>query len=221
MGAAGTLAGPAQAPGAAPGPDTPAYVYFTSGSTGGPKGVLDVHRDVLHDAARYTATLGIGPSDRLGLIQSPGFSAVVSTTFAALLNGAALFPMRTDGGRVGALAADPAAAVTIYHSVPSIFRSIVAVHGGTFGDVRVVRLEGDRASSADLALHRDHFPAGSVLANASGRPRPGSAGSSRSPRGTRHPTASCPSGTRSRASRSMWSTPPAVPCHPAGPGRSP
>jgi thioesterase domain-containing protein/acyl carrier protein len=58
--------------------------------------------------------------------------------------------------------------VTVYHSVPSLLRSLVAVDGGTFPDVRVVRLEGDRAAPADAVLHRRHFPAGSVLANGLG-----------------------------------------------------
>ena len=59
--------------------------------------------------------------------------------------------------------------ITVFHSAPSTFRS-------PLGGARAARSRrpgrppagGDRASSADVALHRDHFPAGSVLANGLG-----------------------------------------------------
>ena len=73
-------------------PDSLAYIYYTSGSTGKPKGVMDTHRNVLHNVMRYTNNLRIAPSDRLTLLQSPGFSGAVSSLFGALLNGASSFP---------------------------------------------------------------------------------------------------------------------------------
>lgn len=151
------------------GPDALASIYFTSGSTGSPKGVLDTHRNVLHNVMRYTRALAIEPSDRLSLLQSPSFSGAASSMFGALVNGAALFPMRAGEERPDALAtAIRARRITIYHSVPSILRTLVAVDGGTFPDVRVVRLEGDRAASGDVALHRRYFAPRSILANGLG-----------------------------------------------------
>ncbi|HEY7575702.1 MAG TPA: AMP-binding protein, partial [Thermoanaerobaculia bacterium] len=55
-------------------PDAGACIFYTSGSTGRAKGVLDVHRNVLHNVRRYTNSLKIGPGDRLSLIQSCSFS---------------------------------------------------------------------------------------------------------------------------------------------------
>ena len=144
--------------------DQPAYVYFTSGSTGRPKGVIDCHRNVLHNVMRYTRALNIGSADRLSLLQSCGFSGAVSSMFAALLNGATSCPvdMRAETPARLARWLDEMA-VTIYHSVPSLFRSIVSA-GEVFRHVRVVRLEGDRADRLDLELFRRHFTAPSVLA---------------------------------------------------------
>lgn len=149
-------------------PDDLAYVYYTSGSTGEPKGVEDTHRSVLHNVMRYVNTLGLGPGDRLTLLQRPAFSGSVSSLLGALLTGATscLFDLRADG--VAALRTWLAEErITVYHSVPSIFRE-VAPAAATFAQMRVVRLEGDRASPLDLELFNRHFLPGCVLVNGLG-----------------------------------------------------
>lgn len=149
-------------------PDDLACIFFTSGTTGAPKGVMDSHRNVVHNVLRYTETLGINSADRLTMIQSPVFSGTVSSKFSALLNGAALLPfdLQTEGPlRLAEWLVRSRA--TIYHSVPSIFRSVVA-SGSKFNDVRVVRLEGDAAAAADLALMKAAFNDRAILANGLG-----------------------------------------------------
>jgi amino acid adenylation domain-containing protein len=145
------------------GADEPAYVYFTSGSTGRSKGVIDCHRNVLHNVMRYTHSLRIESADRLSLVQSCGFSGAVSSMFAALLNGATSCPVDRRVETPARLARwlDDLE-VTIYHSVPSLFRSIVSA-GEVFQHVRVVRLEGDRSDLLDLELFRRHFAASAIL----------------------------------------------------------
>ena len=164
---------PREAPGAfrTIAPDALACIYHTSGSTGRPKGVMVTHRNVLHNVLRYTNGLKIAPEDRLSLIQSPTFSGVMSSQFSALLNGAALFPYD--------IAADGIAGIgpwllreriTIYHSVPAIFRQFVgaAAEAQRFPDIRVVRLEGDGAAPRDLDAFRDHFMPEAVLSHGLG-----------------------------------------------------
>lgn len=149
-------------------PEQPAYVYFTSGSTGRPKGVVDCHRNVLHNVMRYTNALSIARTDRLSLLQSCGFSGAVSSMFAALLNGAASCPLDVRAETPTTLAEWlDTSSITIYHSVPSLFRSVMS-SGRVFRKVRVVRLEGDRATRLDLELFRAHFTPPSVLANGLG-----------------------------------------------------
>lgn len=149
-------------------PDDPVYIFYTSGSTGVPKGVFDSHRNVLHNILRYTNTLKIGADDRLSLIQSPSFSGTVSTMFAALLNGASLYPVDIRAEGVAALARRVRAGrITMFHSVPSIFERLVATGEG-FPRLRVIRLEGDQAFSRHVDLFQEHFSPPCVLVNGLG-----------------------------------------------------
>ncbi len=149
-------------------PRSPACVFFTSGSTGRPKAVLDLHRNVLHNVFRYTSLLGLRPTDRLSLIQRPSFSGIASSVFGALLNGATVCTFPLAAHNLAELADwTRREQVTVFHSVPAIFRALVAA-GGTFPGVRVVRLEGDRASWADVTSFRRHFREDALLANGLG-----------------------------------------------------
>lgn len=158
----------ARPPAQTAGPDDLATIYFTSGSTGIPKGVLDRHRNIVHNALRYTLALDVSPADRLSLVQPPFSSAVMSSIFTALLNGAALFPYRLDAERLGSLAGwVRSERITIYHSVPSILRRALAF-GGALPHVRVVRLEGDRAYGQEMATWRRALRPGTLVANGLG-----------------------------------------------------
>src|SRR5262249_41450656 len=115
-----------------------------------------------------TRSLSITASDRLTLLQPPSFSGAVSSTYAALLNGATLLPydLYEDGpADLARFIADNGA--TIYHSVPAIFRNLVAGRA-QFPDMRYVRLEGDRALGRDALLFKKHFAPGCRLVNGLG-----------------------------------------------------
>lgn len=149
-------------------PEAVAYIFFTSGSTGHPKGVYDTHRNVLHNILRYTNALRIAPADRLTLLQSCSFSGSVSSLFCALLNGAATFPfeVRKEGSRrLGAWLREER--LTVYHSVPTVFRSALS-GDARFPDLRCIRLEGDRSSRVDVDLFRRHFEPHCQLVNGLG-----------------------------------------------------
>jgi non-ribosomal peptide synthetase component F/acyl carrier protein len=150
------------------GPDDLAYVYFTSGSTGEPKGVMDNQRNVLHNIMRYTNSLRISPADRLTLLHAPNFSACVSSQFGALLNGASVFPNPIRPDNIDRL---PdwlvAQGITIYHSVPQLLgcalnESTIASH------LRMIRLEGDEASIHELKQFNAYSPSNCQLVNGLG-----------------------------------------------------
>ncbi len=150
-------------------PDSNAYIYYTSGSTGKPKGVFDIHRNVLHNVMRYTNNLHFSSEDRMTLLQSATFSGTVSSLFGALLNGATIFPydLLKDGVGYSLSRWITANKITIYHSVPAIFRSFIA-EDRIFPTVRLIRLEGDAASKTDFELYKKHFTSTCLLVNGLG-----------------------------------------------------
>jgi D-alanine--poly(phosphoribitol) ligase subunit 1 len=68
----------------------PAYVMFTSGSTGEPKGAVIPHQGVINLADWAASSLAIGPSDRLSNVNPLHFDNSVFDVYAGLLNGAAV-----------------------------------------------------------------------------------------------------------------------------------
>lgn len=149
-------------------PDAPAYIYYTSGSTGVPKGVVDAQRNVLHNVMRYTNNLRINETDRLTLLQSVAFSGAVSSLFCALLNGATCYPVDLrEEGIEGVAAWLVEQKVTMHHSVPSIFQRLLAT-GREFPSLRVIRLEGDQMTRQHLELFQARFGPEVTLVNGLG-----------------------------------------------------
>ncbi|AEN08672.1 amino acid adenylation domain-containing protein [Streptomyces sp. DvalAA-21] len=72
------------APVVRPDPALPAYVLFTSGSTGLPKGVEVSHRAVVNTVEAMEAQLGLGPADRALAISALDFDLATWDIFAPL-----------------------------------------------------------------------------------------------------------------------------------------
>ena len=141
--------------------DDLAYILFTSGSTGSPKGVMQSHRNVLHNVLKLVSGLGIGPDDRLTLLSSVSFGASVSDIFGALLTGACVCPYSLAGDGLRRLPAFlTREAITVYHSVPSVFRCFAWTLDGRedLKALRAVRLGGEAILATDFELYRNRFP---------------------------------------------------------------
>ncbi|HTF05136.1 MAG TPA: amino acid adenylation domain-containing protein [Bacteroidia bacterium] len=100
----------------------PAYIMFTSGSTGFPKGAVMSHQNVINFVNWAQATFAITHEDVFTNVNQIYFDNSVFDIYCSLLSGAALVPVHTDGVK------DPKSIVktindsgcTIWFSVPSM-----------------------------------------------------------------------------------------------------
>ena len=152
-------------------PDALAFIIYTSGSAGKPKGVMQSHRNIQHFINNYAEFLSVTPDDRLTMLSPFSHSAVVMDIFSAFLYGASLFPFDVYTSGIGAIKdwlIDER--ITIYHSVPTLFRTFTGLLDGSekFPDMRVVDMGGEIVYDTDVEAFRRNFWEGCVFANGLG-----------------------------------------------------
>ncbi|HEY7511838.1 MAG TPA: amino acid adenylation domain-containing protein, partial [Vicinamibacteria bacterium] len=105
-----------------------AYVFFTSGTTGGPKGVLGTHAGLSHFVTWQRATFEVGPGDRSSQLTGLSFDVVLREIFLPLTSGATLcLPgEERDLGADRVLPWLEEQRITVLHTVPSLAQSWLA-----------------------------------------------------------------------------------------------
>jgi len=149
-------------------PDALACILYTSGSTGEPKGVTQSHRTINHLVMRNTNSLHICTEDRQSLLSTYSHIAGVTDIFRALLNGACVFPFNLkEEGLVNLTDWLIKKEITIYHSVPSVFRYFINALSGEeeFPKLRLIHLGGEPVSKRDVELYKKHFSPDCLLLN--------------------------------------------------------
>ena len=149
-----------------PAPGDIAYIMYTSGSTGEPKGITQNHRNILHKVFTHTQDYRICADDRLSLLYSHSFSASVRCIFGALLNGAALliYDVKRQGfTQVAKRIVDDR--LTLYFSVPTLFRELAAALASLkeLSSLRLIYLASESVGKRDIDLYKRCFAPGCIL----------------------------------------------------------
>ncbi|MGW2711039.1 non-ribosomal peptide synthetase [Streptomyces sp. NPDC001356] len=138
--------------------DNLAYVMYTSGSTGVPKGVAITHRGVVNGVTQLTPLVGMGPGAAMLACTSMNFDVSVFEIVTALATGARVDIVRDvlsvveRGGWTG----------DVLHTVPSAFREILDQVSGDL-HVRTVICAGERLPAELVARVRAELPAATMI----------------------------------------------------------
>ncbi|MBT9312778.1 non-ribosomal peptide synthetase [Leptothoe kymatousa] len=150
-------------------PDDPAYIFFTSGTTGVPKGVLGCHKGLAHFLSWQRKNFEIGPTDRVAQLIALSFDAVLRDIFLPLTSGATLCLPAPDAD----LSAEQVLSwllhqqITVLHTVPTLAKTwlINRSEGLQLPQLRWVFLAGEPLSSQLVKRWQEAFSAVGQLVN--------------------------------------------------------
>jgi acyl-coenzyme A synthetase/AMP-(fatty) acid ligase/thioesterase domain-containing protein/acyl carrier protein len=137
-----------------------AAVYFTSGTTGEPKGIPRNHGILLHRAWLDHHVFGLGSGDRLIMLRGFMFSGSSGDIFGCLLNGACLCVYNARKLGIAPLPETlTREEITIFRPPIELLRYFLdsLESGAFFPSVRCLVLSGDVLYKKDLARIRLHF----------------------------------------------------------------
>lgn len=162
---------PTQGPPALPpiATEDPAYLVFTSGTTGVPHAVLGTHRGLGHFIDWQRTHFRVGPADRVAQLTKPSFDVILRDIFLPLASGGACClpdPDVEDGsGRLLAWLRE--ARITILHAVPTRARAWLKPAGGPdsprLPDLRLVFFSGEPLHRRDVEAWRQVAPGAAII----------------------------------------------------------
>ena len=149
-----------------PAPDDPAYIFFTSGTTGRPKAVLGRQKGLSHFLTWQRETFGIGPGDRAAQLTGLSFDVVLRDILTPLTSGATLvLPDEEDFSPERILSWLGEQAVTVVHTVPTLASAwLAAAPSGFAADaLRVTFFAGEPLPGQVVRRWRAAFPGTAVV----------------------------------------------------------
>lgn len=146
-------------------PRSPAYILYTSGSTGQPKGIFQSHAGLAYHAGSYAHALGLSHEDRILQLASYSFDASVLDTYGALLAGASVHLADVKAiTRESLLQLVDERGITVYHSTPTVFKYLFAdAPARAAAQIRCVVLGGEPVDPLTTQIFRQVFGDGCQL----------------------------------------------------------
>jgi amino acid adenylation domain-containing protein len=148
-------------------PNAPAYLFFTSGTTNLPKGVVGTHKGLNHFLAWQREAFEVSSEDRVAQMIHLSFDAVLRDIFLPLTAGASLHLLE----RPDDLSPDVVLPwlererITVLHAVPSLAQSWL--HGApedvTLTTLRWLFLSGEPLTDGFVTRWQERFSAGDIV----------------------------------------------------------
>jgi amino acid adenylation domain-containing protein len=158
--------GPEQNPLLEIAPGQPAFITYTSGTTGRPKGVVRPHRQLRKLAEDTSEAMQYTEKDLVPLFAMIATGQGLNGLWSILLHGAMLCPFSPKTRGVAGLAEwIMSRQLTVYVSSASLFRTLAKTIDDrpVFTNIRAVLLLGETVTARDFEAFRRHFPRTSVL----------------------------------------------------------
>jgi len=150
-------------------PNDPAYIFFTSGTTGIPKGVRGSQKGLSHFLAWQRTTFDVGPDDRCAQLTSPSFEVILRDIFLPLVSGATLcLPDEgTEAGSDRILPWMDREGVTAFHAVPTLAQTWLGAmaNGAVPRKLRLAFFGGEPLTDVLVARWRNIMPQTAKVVN--------------------------------------------------------
>ena len=143
-----------------------AYITFTSGSTGSPKGVVEDHQDVLYYTSLFVNYFHLSPNDRILAVTRINTGGAWVSIYPALLSGGSVFLFDVEQKGTAALARwIGTERITVMAMAVALFRAFAPFlpAKAELAALRLLGLGGETIHATDIQLYRSHCPDHTLL----------------------------------------------------------